>query len=60
VMGLPATVLAKPHWGLMARRSSGTTFAASSMRRQSAAMLSSFGVFVETRPSGNYGDSAVN
>ena len=44
-------VLAKPHCGLSASRSSGTYFAASSMRRLSSFLLSSFGDLVVTRPS---------
>src|SRR5437764_1646755 len=42
--------LEKPHCGERPRRSSGTYFAASSMRRLRASLLSSCGVLVETRP----------
>ena len=40
LIGLPNSVLAKPHCGLMARRSSGTNRLASSMRCLSAALSS--------------------
>src|SRR2546423_707472 len=42
--------LAKPHGGERPRRSSGTSFAASSIRRLRASLLSSRAVLVETRP----------
>src|SRR4029077_3835667 len=42
--------LEKPHCGERPRRSSGTYFAASSMRRFSASLLSSCGVLVDTSP----------
>src|SRR5712671_5622065 len=42
--------LEKPHCGERPSRSSGTYFAASSMRRLRASLLSSWGVLVDTRP----------
>src|SRR5207253_10571638 len=48
---LPTTSEPKPHCGLTANRSSGTYFAASSMRRLSSSIDSSSGTLVLTRPS---------
>src|SRR5205809_3682369 len=50
-IGFPRNVLAKPHWGLRHRFSSGTIFAAASMRRFSASFDSSSGTFVLSSPS---------
>src|SRR2546426_1117336 len=51
VMRLPKCVLANPHCGERHRFSSGTNFAAASMRRFSSSFDSSFGFLVLTRPS---------
>src|SRR6266545_1512074 len=51
VMRLPKCVLANPHCGERHRFSSGTNFAAASMRRLSSSLDSSSGFLVLTRPS---------
>src|SRR5262249_24677813 len=48
--GLPAAGLAKPHCGLIARRSSSMDFAAPSPRRSSVSMFSNAGVFLLVSP----------
>ena len=48
---LPSTVEEKPHWGERHSCSSGTYFAASSMRRLRSSLLSSTGLLVVTSPS---------
>ena len=50
-MSLPCTVDEKPHCGDSASYSSGTSFAAMSMRRFTLSLLSSCPTFVLTRPS---------
>src|SRR5581483_12466467 len=51
VTGLPPMVLAKPHCGLMARRSASTYLAASSARRRRSSSFSSAVDFELTMPS---------
>src|SRR5262249_16499169 len=50
VSALPSTVEEKPHCGLRQSWSSGTYFAASSIRRFSSSLLSSAGRLLVTRP----------